>query len=147
VHPRAEAGRLRVLYVCEPISEHAKARHSSEGYWGYTEFDALRYFLANIGALGGQVAEIIIRPHPSERVEKYQWAAAEFALPIWFGGKRPLIEEVYASDVVVGCESMALVVGVLADKRVISCIPEGARACSLPHSQIEHLRQLLKEKE
>jgi hypothetical protein len=141
--PSSDNGRLNVLYVCEPVREHALRQHGDERYWGYTEEEALRYFLSNVAALGATVGRIVIRPHPSEATGKYRWAETEFDLPIHSGGALPLIEEIAASDVVVGCESMAMVVGLLAGKRVVSCIPPGGRVCVLPQAEILHLQRLI----
>jgi hypothetical protein len=139
---RSRAVGNRVLYVCEPIAEHALAQYGNEHHCGYTEHDALRFFLTNVVSLGRPVDAITIRPHPSERANKYHWASDFIALPVEFGAKRSLIEETLASDIVVGCESMAMVVGLLAGKRVISTIPPGGRPCQLPHRDIEHMQQL-----
>lgn len=137
------AKKLAVLYVCEPVREHALRQHGDERYWGYVEEDALRYFLANVSVLGKPVERILIRPHPSEATNKYDWVKDEFDLPIVFGGAHTLIEEIADSDVVAGCSSMAMVVGLLAGKRVISCIPPGGPRCVLPQPEIELLQQLL----
>ena len=137
---------ISVLYVCEPVGEHALKRYGHERFWGYVEEDALRYFLSNCLALGKPIERILIRPHPSERVEKYSWALHEFDLPIEMGGVRTLLEEIADSDFVAGCESMAMVVALLADKKVISCIPPGGRACILPHTEIISLRDVLEDK-
>jgi hypothetical protein len=134
---------LSVLYVCEPIKGHAKLRYGDERHWGYVEEDALRYFLNHLPALGRNVREIRIRPHPSEQQGKYAWASDEFSLPIAQGGDRTLLAEIAASDVVVGCESMAMVIGLLAGKRVISSIPPGGRKCVLPQNEIQRLENLV----
>lgn len=134
---------LRVLYVCEPLREHALREFGDERHWGYTEEEALRYFLSNLSALSGVVERIVIRPHPSETPGKYDWAKQEFDFPIVNGGAKTLFEEVAENDVVVGCESMAMVVGLLAGRRVISCIPPGGKVCALPQSEIESLEALL----
>jgi hypothetical protein len=139
----ANLGYISVLYVCEPLREHALMQHGDERYWGYTEEDALRYFLSNVGSLGEVIERIVIRPHPSEYAGKYSWAKTEFDLPITSGGSKSLIEEIAESDVVVGCESMAMVIGLFAKRRVISCIPPGGRACTLPQTEIQHLQQLV----
>lgn len=141
--PKAEAGSARILYVCEPLREHALREHGNERHWGYTEEDALRYFLANLDALGMPIECIVLRPHPSESPEKYDWAMKEYPLPIVRGGGKTLFEEVVDADVVVGCESMALVVGLLAQRRVLSCIPPGGRPCVLPQTEIESLQALV----
>ncbi|MDH4199230.1 MAG: hypothetical protein OEV66_02530 [Spirochaetia bacterium] len=143
-HRSSSPDAISVLYVCEPISEHALMWYDNARYWGYVEDDALRYFLLNSSALGKSVERILIRPHPSEPAGKYSWALHEFDLPIKMGGSHTLLEEIVESDVVVGCESMAMVIALLAGKKVISCIPPGGRACVLPHTEIIKLQDILK---
>lgn len=133
-----------VLYVCEPIGEHALLACGNERYWGYTEEDALQYFLENIIALGSVVCEIKIRPHPSESKNKYDWATQLNPLITETSSNKSLIEQLVEADVVVGCGSMAMVVALLAKKRVISSIPPGGRVCELPQIEIEHLQVLVK---
>ncbi len=138
------ASDASVLYVCEPIREHALLQYGNERYWGYTEEDALNYFMNNINALGCSVNSIKVRPHPSESRNKYDWIKAQHpSLVIEIGGDKTLLEEIAESGVVVGCESMAMVVGLIAIKRVISSIPPGGKSCSLPQSAIEHLQVLI----
>lgn len=136
-------GQLRVLYVCEPVREHALLRYGSEMHWGYTEEQALRYFLSNVAALGVSVGRILIRLHPSETAGKYDDVTAEFALPISFSQGHTLSAEVASSDCVVGCGSMAMVVGLIGGKRVITCIPPGGARCALPQPAIEKLHELI----
>ncbi len=140
--PRQAAG-LYVLYVCEPVREHALLRFGDERHWGYTEEEALRHFLRHVAALGQPLARITIRPHPSEAPAKYAAIAAEFALPIVFSDGAPLPDEIVASDYVLGCASMAMVVGLMAGKRVLSCIPPGGQPCALPHAGIGRFSDLL----
>ena len=133
-----------VLYVCEPIREHALLQYGDERYWGYTEEEALNYFANNLNALGCAVSSIKIRPHPSESRRKYDWIKEQFpSLKVEIGGDKTLLEEIAESSVVVGCESMAMVVALIAKKRVISSIPPGGKSCSLPQSEIEHLQVLI----
>lgn len=137
---------VTVLYVCEPVRDYAKLLFDDENAMGYYEEDALRFFLSNVHKVtNSTIQRIVVRPHPSERENKYSWAAREFDLPIVTGNKKSLLEEVKDCDIVVGCESMAMVVGLLAKKRVVSCIPPGGRACSLPHLEIEHLQRFLSQ--
>lgn len=132
-----------VLYVCEPIREHAKLQHGDEHFFGYTEEDALQYLINNIGTIGTNVGTIKIRPHPSENKNKYSWARQAGKLIIKIGGDKTLLEEITEVDVVVGCASMAMVVGLLARKRVICSIPPGGRMCALPQKGIEQLQVLV----
>lgn len=143
---RAAAGRLAILYVCEPVRAAALHQFGDPDHWGYTEERALRYFLGNLGALGIPVDRIVIRPHPSEPSGKYHGIAAEYALPIGFSEGRPLTDEVAASDCVVGCGSMAMVIGLIGGKRVLCCIPPGGPRCPLPQTEIEMLRDLVEHR-
>lgn len=133
---------VNVLYVCEPVAEHALVQYGDERYLGYTEHDALCYFLENIELLGQKVDSITIRPHPSESVDKYFWAIDRTPLQVKLGGQESLLKEIIESEIVVGCESMAMVVGLIAKKRVISTIPPEGRKCQLPQQEIEHLYKL-----
>jgi hypothetical protein len=142
----SRSGSISVLYVCEPISTHALLRYGNAHHWGYVEDDALRYFLLNISALNKPVERVVIRPHPSEANDKYSWVQQEFKLPILLGGTCPLVEEIAESDVIVGCESMALVVALSIGKKVLSCIPPNGRTCVLPHTEIVKLQDLLEKK-
>jgi hypothetical protein len=139
----ARAAGLRILFVCEPLSEHGQQEFGDPLHWGYIEFDALRYLFSRLSVLGSPVAEAVIRPHPSERPGKYDALARELqavaGIPVRVGGAQPLLQEIARSDVVAGCESMAMVVGLAAGRRVISAIPPGGRPSSLPQRQIEIL--------
>ena len=99
----------------------------------------MRYFLSKVGRISSQVDRIIVRPHPQESRDKYLWAADEYDLPIVTGENKTLLAQVVESDVVVGCATMAMVVGLLAGKRVVSCIPPGAKTQPLPHATIERI--------
>jgi hypothetical protein len=137
------SAQCSVLYVCEPIREHALLTYGNERYWGYTEEDALLFFLKNIDALGVAVGEIKIRPHPSECKTKYDWARWENLFVTEIASTKSLMEQILEADIVVGCGSMAMVVALLAKKRVISSIPFGGKVCELPQADIEHLQVLI----
>jgi hypothetical protein len=132
----------QILYVCEPISEQAMIDHKDPSYFGYTEKEALTYFLKNIHELGEKNPRIIIRPHPAEPRNKYDWVIGESMCSITIRNNLNLLEEIINSHLVVGCESMALVIALMAGKRVICSIPDGPGKCGLPHSGIEYLRDL-----
>lgn len=131
------AGR-NVLFVCENISDAALRLHGDNRYFGYTEHDAIRYFFSNLHVVREQVHRVVMRPHPSDPPNKYDWVREEYGPLIVQGGDKPLLEEIAESDIVVGCASMAMVVGILARRRVICCIPPGGKPCLLPHPEIEH---------
>ena len=145
----SKLGKIRVegnsvLYVCEPIREHAYFQYGDEHYWGYTEEEALRYFLTSIDNIFKAKGLIVIRPHPSENFNKYDWVFDEFNhKDIKIDNKKTLLEQILGSDIVAGCESMAMVVAILAEKEVISSIPTDGRPCVLPHKEIGSIRDYL----
>jgi len=136
--------KKKLLYVCEPIADHALKQHGNIMHWGYTEIDALQFFLKNITALREPIDLITIRTHPSESKDKYKWVNSETHIPIQITSEKTLLQEIKNSNIVVGCETMAMVVGLMAKKRVISSIPPGGRPCQLPHSNIEKMQQIVK---
>lgn len=138
-------GGKKVLFVSENISDHARLQYGDERYWGYTEFDAIEYFLKNIKVLDDPVESVVIRPHPSDISGKYDWLLDKYPGIVNLSDGKPLIEEIVDADMVVGCESMALVIGLLAQKKVVSCIPPGGPVCRLPQTDILHLRELAKK--
>lgn len=129
----------RVLYICEPVADHAQREFENSWHWGYTEHEALRFFLQNLEALGVDNPQVHVRPHPSERREKYLWVENEFASRASVVNGKTLAEDIAEAQVVVGCESMALVVALEAGRRVVCCIPPGGHPCRLPHPGIEKL--------
>jgi hypothetical protein len=135
---------VSVLFVCEPIREHALRQHGDERHWGYTEEEALRYFLDHVDALQQPIARILVRPHPAELPDKYSALIGSYDLPVHLSSGRDLLDEVADSQWVAGCNSMAMVVGLLAGRQIVCCIPPGGRPCLLPQPDIRHLQILTK---
>ena len=132
-----------ILFVCENISDHARLKYGDERYWGYTEFDAINFFFENIRVISNRQVSVVIRPHPSDATGKYKWIVEAYSDIAVLSEGKSLIQEVSESDVVVGCESMAMVVGLLAQKKVVSSIPPSGRHCRLPQKEIINLCELI----
>lgn len=133
---------LRILYVTEPLMEFAKKQYGDANYWGYTEFEAMNSFFDCLPSQANKnkIESIRIRRHPSEDSNKYLDIVSKFSsLPVTFSQNRTLIEDCCWADWVVGCQTMALVVGLMAKKKVFSSIPKGGKFCVLPHKEIIHL--------
>jgi hypothetical protein len=139
---KSPEGEFSILYVCEPVREHALRQHGDELHWGYTEEDALRYFLDNIHLFDQPVTRILIRPHPAELPGKYLAVAHAYDLPISYSDGSALFDEIASVDWVAGCNSMAMVMGLLAGRQAICCIPPGGRPCQLPQPEIQILQKL-----
>jgi len=132
-----------ILYLCEPIREHALISYGDENYWNYTEEEALIYFLKNINVISSNVRKIEIRLHPSEKNNKYDWVKKYNLKITEISNNKSLIEQINGAEIVIGCESMSLVVALIAKKRVISSIPPKGKPCSLPQGKIEKLNELV----
>ncbi len=132
-----------VLYLCEPIKEHAFLQHGNERYWGYTEDDAISYFFDHIKLLGIEAPKVRIRLHPSEQAGKYDWVLRNSENYVTKSEEPDLAKDILRSDVVVGCTSMAMYIALLAEKRVVSVIPSEGVTCSIPFKEIEHMQALV----
>lgn len=132
------------LFLCENKSEHMLLQHGDANYLGYTEHDSLQLFIDNMERIDKDIGTLIIRPHPSEKnpEEKYAWVKKypmKASCNIQFSEEESLIQDIMDCDVVVGAETMAMVVGLTSGKRVVSSIPKKGKKCALPFSEIEHI--------
>ncbi len=138
VKPTGEG--IRILYVTEPASAYGLKQHGDERFLGYTEFDALKNYLQSLASCKTPLGAIRIRQHPSEPKNKYAGLLREFPyLPIQMAGNESLIDDCLWAEWVVGCQTMALVTALLAQRKVFSCIPKGGKPCVLPQREIIHL--------
>lgn len=126
---------LRILYVLEPIRTTWAKGHD------LGEFDALEYFFLHVERLFSEdIDEIRLRPHPSESQEKYRHLVTQHrSFKITLDDMIDLECSIAWSDVVVGCQTMAMVVALEAGRKVISSMPPWAPPCALPHKDIEKM--------
>jgi hypothetical protein len=134
--PRGRDARVCVLYVTEPTSVAAERIYGDQFYFGYSELSALNDFLLYFQPSLGK-REVIVRPHPTESGSKYDWVLKYPGVRV--NSSTSLIEQMAIVDVVVGCNSMAMVVATWVGKRVVCSIPKGGRGFSLPRDGIEFL--------
>jgi len=135
-------GCIHILYICEPVSPHALIKSGRDDAFGYTEFEAMDLFVSHLHALVEPVGKIQVRlrPHPSEPPEKYaRYTGKESGqLEIMISQGNTLVDDCAWSDLVVGMNSMALVVALAAGKKVFCCIPGHSRPVGLPHEGIRN---------
>lgn len=131
----------RILFVSEPKAEASRLRCGHDRHWGYTEFEALEGYLEWLQRQRIIVGEIRVRLHPAEPGGKYQDILTRYRnyFSVTESSGTSLIEDCTWADWVVGCESMAMVVGLLAGRRVFSCIPKNGLPLSLPQEGITRL--------
>ena len=129
----------KVLYVLEPIRDD----------WGPLaqpgELLALEFFVHNLAALGfDESASIQLRPHPSDPPGKYDsWMETHPNLNLALDSSVSLAKSLAWADVVVGCQTYAMVVALAAGKRVVCSIPPGMPPCMLPQQDITQLVDLV----
>ncbi len=130
-----------VLYVLEPIRRDWDAAKRHDARSG--ELQAFEYFLAYLDRVGAADAHIVLRPHPSDPAGKYDdWLARFTGRDLEIDAGTPLARQIARADWVVGCESFALVAALESGRIVFSSLPPWAPPCSLPHSDLRHVRHL-----
>lgn len=131
---------VRILYVSEPTSQAARRHCGDPQARGYTEFEAMAGYLNYLRGRPERISQIRVRPHPSEEPGKYRQVIDDYQdLPVEESRDAALLEDCRWADWVVGCDSMAMVIGVLAKKKVFSCIPPNGKPLSLPYPEIVQL--------
>lgn len=130
-----------VLYLCEPIAEHTLNEHGDELFFGYNEYTAIENFFNNLDKVIAAPKIVTIRRHPSEKAHKYDKYINQYSSKynIHYSEGSSLVEDLMAHEKIIGCETMAMVVGVLVGKKVFTAIPIEGKPCSLPFKEIQKL--------
>jgi hypothetical protein len=128
----AAEGSDRVLYLLEPI-RHVWGKLAVPG-----EFLALDYFMEQRNrTLITADAEIRLRPHPSDPPGKYEaWLARQANAQVHLDPSATLTDAIAWANVVVGCQTYAMVLAQACRRTVISTVPPWAPPCALPHKGI-----------
>jgi hypothetical protein len=128
----------QLLYLLEPIRDAWGTRFVAG------EFDALDFFIRNLGLLGvGDQPTIRLRPHPSDSPGKYdEWMHSVSGVNVTLDHEPALSKSLAWAGTVAGCQTYAMVVALAAGKRVFSSIPPDAPACILPHAGIVRMSAL-----
>ncbi len=137
VEPVRDTTPSTLLYLLEPI----------RADWGRNEpgeFQALRFFLESLPALGLLPSTAIhLRPHPSEAPEKYlAFLRDSEAFPVHLASGS-LSEALSRCRWVAGCQTYAMTLALRTGRKVFGSLPPWAPACVLPHQGIVHLRNLM----
>ena len=129
--------RPELLYVLEP----------ARTVWGRDrpgEFQALDYFVQKFPVLElPKDAVVRLRPHPSDWVGKYdEWLKSNASFSASLDVSLDIAESIGRASWVVGCESFALVLGLMSGRTVYCSLPPSAPVCRLPHKGIISLKEL-----
>jgi len=133
----------KILYVGSPVSINAKKKFNDELYFGYSEKDAINFFFKKIKETKYKKYIICFRPHPSEKLKNYSWVTGKYAdnFKIIFSKNDSLIHDIFSSNLIVGCNSMALVISAIAcNKTTINAIPFKSIKNNIPYKKVSLLR-------
>ena len=128
----------KILYVLEPIRKKSIKKNL------LFEFEVLDFFLSKIHKLNTKDnLEIKLRPHPSEKAEKYEeWLKSNNSLNLSMTINSSMEEDIAWADIVIGYESFALVIASAASKRCISSKLPSEDNANLMIKNLEYLRDL-----
>lgn len=134
-----------ILYLSESIDMHSQVLHGNPSELsGYTEKEAFSFLCNCLPALFPDIKSVTVRPHPSQTISDLIWMKSyEHRYEFTISNKSSLCEQIVSHDIVIGLESMALIVAIIANKPVFSAIPPSFRRCSIPYSEIIHLSDLI----
>lgn len=133
-----------ILFICEPISRKLAATFGIDSGLYDDEIATVRKFLASASDAysRGLRCRIILRLHPSEIQDKYSEVIQYYSkdMKIDISKEKALVKDILESDVVVGIESMGLVIAALCGKPVYSGITGKFWEISLPQQEINCIR-------
>lgn len=136
---------LQILYLTEPIIKKNFKQDVNKNYKQYSEFDALNFFLKNVRKLSGHKnIKIRIRPHPAEKINKYNFLINKYKnLAIKVSNKNYILKDIAKNHFIVGCNTVALVFALMNGNKVFSSIPPGCGPCKLPYGNINYIKKIV----
>ena len=108
----------------------------------YNNDQCIKYFFNNLPYLKIKIQQITIRFHPREKIRKLKWLT-DFPTKILISKNKHVFDDILQNDIIVGINTVALVLGLIAKKKVISCIPTKKDKCVLPHKKILDFKKII----
>jgi hypothetical protein len=133
---RRPAQRSALLFISEAIEEQCQQRFGNPCHLGYTQTDVLTDILLNFKKISKQhgIDRITVRLHPFEPKNKFfdlRNRYPDIDITIENAGDRKLNDSIKDAKMVIGINSMALLIAYVMKKQVISYIPVDKK-CTLP---------------
>lgn len=136
---------LDILYLSESVDKHSQALYgNSNQLSGYTEREAFDFLLRCLPTIFPTIRSLTVRPHPSQTKSDLSWMNSydhEYRFSV--SSESSLCEQILSHNIIIGLESVALVVAIIANKPVFSAIPPNFKKCAIPYSEITHLSDLV----
>lgn len=125
------------VFMCE--SRHVNT--NMEQNFNFNNLAGLAYFFEVLSSIGKNEARILLRPHPSDLGKDYtEYVPKTFPL-VKISSEDGLLKVLKTSEIVVGCNSMALIIAETVGKRVYSAI-KNPRSITSPFSGIRPLSEI-----
>ncbi len=130
--------KKKILYFTENLKQIKKINKANVNF---SDFDAIHFFFRKIKYVSKKIDKIIFRFHPSESIEKYKKIILKYSdkFNIEISNKNKLIEDIVNCDIAVGCQTMAMVMALFANKKVFSSVPIKNYNKILPYKKIIYL--------
>ena len=123
-----------IIFLSEWVNPSHKKSYKAE--------QCIKFFLNNLPALKLKINKITIRFHPQEKIKKLKWLK-NFPNKIIISKNKHIFDDILLNDIIVGINTVALVLGLIAKKKVISCIPTKKDRCDLPHKGILDFKKII----
>lgn len=141
---RGKIGRKKnkgILFLSEPLASQINC-FGDKGGKGLTEFDILGAILSFL-VQKNPGRRVIIRFHPSEKKNKYDDILSRYGrLKIVKSKNKNILKDLNQVKLVIGMDSMALVISYLCGKKTISFLPPGSQKSYLPFKEIIKIRRI-----
>lgn len=132
--------KIKFLYLLEPIDEVWNNSNTSG------DFEALNFFINNVKSItSNSDMHIVLKPHPKEKSDKYDKWCKDISntYNIYIDKTSTLSKLISWANIVVGCQTSAMVIALKAGKKVICSLPQNAPECQLPHDKLIHLKDII----
>ncbi len=123
-----------IIFLSEWVNPNHKKNYNAE--------QCIKFFLNNTSALKSKINKITIRFHPGEKIKKLKWLKS-YSNKILISKNKDVFDDILQHDIIVGINTVALVLGLIAKKKVISCIPSKMEKCDLPHKGIINFNEII----
>jgi ADP-heptose:LPS heptosyltransferase len=124
----------KILFLSSPVS-------ISNKKYNFNEFDILKKILQLLADKKSK-KELIIRFHPYDEKDKFDSIIEKSEIKVSKSSSKDILEDIAKADVIIGPETMALVISCLCGRKTVSCVTSGKSG--LPFAKITKLYQLNK---
>ena len=116
--------KKRILFLSEPTAAVAKKRFGDRNYWGFDEIDVfkeVRSFASKNNF------ELVVRLHPSDTKERYEAIDPDIRF-----SDASLLEDIAASEIIIGIDTIALYYAYRFGKKTLALMPTNKRSVVVP---------------